>query len=943
MFRLLLVLVAAAGLTERSVRVAAEDVALAEFENDFFFGTALAPAQSEDGLDDAWIDWARNGHVPFWANYTERPEERLRFFSAPNVEIDLAKKAGLEVFRYGIDWGRLVHKAGTPAIINHTALRRYREITEAVRAAGMRPMLTLFHHSMPTWAASMGGWSNASLIPMFESFASQVVRDIALGEDEFWVTFNEPTVFALLTYCSGMWPPGPMQSLMQSAACVAPYGSYGTIMSNIQNAHNAVYDTIKRISPSVSVGVAHNVGTHEASSIFDAPATAAATNLLTFPFIDAIKGKLDFCGLNYYGKEITKGGSVAISDDEEYSESGRCVSPDGLYTLLKQFNDRYKNDEFSDFDFIITENGISDATDVLRPSYVIEHLLAVKQAMNEGVPVRGYIHWSMSDNNEWADGYCPKFGMVAVDRSTPALTRKPRPSYHMYANIAKTKRITNDLRVSSWRTIQDAVRRNETRPFCRGSDGMSTVLRRRPFNGKDWRFSHEVDMPKDALDPIVLIPGFTSSVLDAKLTHADSYRDCQTSSADWFPIWVSSAQLSTRTLCFSNNMRLVRHNESGCMVNRRGLEIEPKGFGRTDGVDILNTNDPIKYKLFYAMFESLEGIGYVPGESLRVATYDWRKWGVRTLFLSLSHTNSLSLSFSLCPPSDSSLARTHAQDKCYSPMFLEKVKALIEDTYARANNGTRRRPRRVRLMCHSMGCNIALTFLNTYVRSIDDAWSKTYIAGLIAMGPSWAGAASTPESWIGGPVYDYVPMQLSEMLRPSTSTWPSVLALFPRQIIFQDSNASVWSDDHVIVKTAKRAYRVRDMPELVRDTVSVAPLGPNMYPYVQTWSGTDGGAPNVELHCLYITDVETPASTSFPGGSDARPFGGPVVTSYSEGDGTVNRNSMEVPCQVWKREQNPNVSLHPFRLDGVNHVGMVSSEPIIRKVLRIVTRKEGQV
>merc|ERR1712146_704520 len=103
----------------------------------------------------------------------------------------------------------------------------------------------------------------------------------------------------------------------------------------------------------------------------------------------------------------------AILPNQEYSESGRAVYPDGIATLLTAFHERYNGS----LPFFITENGIADRTDILRPPYLVEHLIGIRAALDRGVKVLGYIHWSVSDNWEWADGYCPKFGIAAVDRA----------------------------------------------------------------------------------------------------------------------------------------------------------------------------------------------------------------------------------------------------------------------------------------------------------------------------------------------------------------------------------------------------------------------------------------------------------------------------------------------------------------------------------------------
>ncbi|CAI5507951.1 unnamed protein product [Closterium sp. Naga37s-1] len=145
----------------------------------FFFGLATAPAHVEDQLDDAWLKFARRGSnekpdrgpVRAWHN-VPKAEQRLRFWTEPEVEVDLAARAGVEAFRMGVDWGRIVLREpqGGKMEIDHGAVARYKEIMALVRARGMRVMLTLFHHSLPSWAEPIGGWTNASLVDHFDSW-----------------------------------------------------------------------------------------------------------------------------------------------------------------------------------------------------------------------------------------------------------------------------------------------------------------------------------------------------------------------------------------------------------------------------------------------------------------------------------------------------------------------------------------------------------------------------------------------------------------------------------------------------------------------------------------------------------------------------------------------------------------------------------------------------
>jgi beta-glucosidase/6-phospho-beta-glucosidase/beta-galactosidase len=186
--------------------------------------------------------------------------------------------------------------------------------------------------------------------------------------------------------------------------------------------------------------------------------------------------------MNYYGAEWIKGARLHVDPAEEYSESGRAIYPDGLYLLLKEIGRR-----FPGLPVVVTENGVSDSTDILRPAYMLEHLAALARAREEGVPVLGYFFWTLSDNLEWADGYCPKFGLVAVDRARD-LRRVPRGSYELFRKIVSTREISAVQRREAWETV--AAHAGEERPFCRSSDGMTPLDEpaRRKFVAKDWRF-----------------------------------------------------------------------------------------------------------------------------------------------------------------------------------------------------------------------------------------------------------------------------------------------------------------------------------------------------------------------------------------------------------------------------------------------------------------------
>jgi len=486
----------------------------------FVFGLATAPAHSEDRLEDTWLAFAQKGGVAAWSN-TPHPEERLRFWSEPETEIAWAQASGVKSLRLGLDWGRLVpHAPGSnkcgpisacgQGLQNREALEHYKFILRSIRAHGLEPMVTLFHHSLPQWALDMGGWVNPEVVKYFVAFAGEVARECGDLVDE-WITFNEPTVFSLLSEVAGLWPPGGEQrvgGLIEVPLLVR--GAYWISLENMSEAHNQAYDAIyanDRVVASqgnpyghhlpVRVGLAHNMSFNNGARWFDWASARYFDAISKYTFTDRVVGKLDFLGINYYGQEVVKGLGAAFVDRAEYSESGRAIYPAGLAALLIDYNQRYNQQKVSrklvrkELSFVVTENGISDSTDVIRGAYLIEHLAAVRYAMDQGVPVDGYYFWTLSDNWEWADGYCPKFGLLEVDRVN-LLQRHPRPSFQLFKEIVENREVRAEQRSAEWDKYLSQT--NVPRPQCRAENGRDALNEPRmdmTFRGLDFRFRPE--------------------------------------------------------------------------------------------------------------------------------------------------------------------------------------------------------------------------------------------------------------------------------------------------------------------------------------------------------------------------------------------------------------------------------------------------------------------
>ncbi|NNN06806.1 MAG: glycoside hydrolase family 1 protein [Elusimicrobia bacterium] len=448
------------------------------FDPPFFFGIANAAAQSEDGLDDIWKDWADGGHVAAYRNQAV-PEKRLEFWSKPGVELDWAAKTGVQVYRLGVDWGRV---EPVPHRFDAAAIARYRAILRMVRARHMKVMLTLMHHSLPKWEQARGGWLSAGAVDDYLEFSRRMIDEYH-GDVAYWITFNEADVFAPLAYSYGQWPPGGRRPWYSLAALGPLRGETVRAMDRMAQAHVALYDWAHAKYPDIQMGVAHNMAHYAGKTALGRLEARYPDALLNWRFPERLRGRMDFFGMNYYGAEWIKDGRLDIDPSEEYSEAGRAIDPAGLLTTLTETARRFPR-----LPIVVTENGIADSTDVLRPAYLIEHLTAVARARARGVPVVGYIVWTLSDNLEWADGYCPKFGLLSVDRAH-GLRRVPRASYFVFKKIVESREITADMRREAWAAV--AANAGKPRPFCRAADAVTGLDApvARPFSSKDWRLT----------------------------------------------------------------------------------------------------------------------------------------------------------------------------------------------------------------------------------------------------------------------------------------------------------------------------------------------------------------------------------------------------------------------------------------------------------------------
>lgn len=418
------------------------------FPKNFLWGTATSSHQMEGGnTNNNWYAWELGGNC----HPGHTASQACDWWGGRwREDFDRAAEAGQNAHRFSIEWSRIAPSEGR---WDESALDRYRDMARGLRARGMEPMVTLHHFTDPLWLYEQGGWET-DRTAVFAAYVEKVV--VALKEHvNLWVTFNEPNVYTVLGYLMGDFPPG--KNSVPAA---------GRVMTNLVRAHAAAYHAIHRIQPSAMVGMAHQyrgllparnwfppdraIARFQSNSFNEAFPQAATTGRLRLPIgrvhVPAAKGTQDFMGLNYYTEELVRFAPFALGDffakrsfreDAVLSPTGFiAMEPDGFLRALRWARG-FK------LPIYVTENGVEDADDGLRPQYLVEHIRRLWRAVNHNWDVRGYFHWSLVDNFEWERGWTQRFGLWARDEVSQA--RHKRPSADLYAEICRENALTSEM------------------------------------------------------------------------------------------------------------------------------------------------------------------------------------------------------------------------------------------------------------------------------------------------------------------------------------------------------------------------------------------------------------------------------------------------------------------------------------------------------------------
>jgi beta-glucosidase len=418
-----------------------------DFATDFRWGCSTSSYQIEGAVDEdgrgesIWDRFcATPGHIRDGSSGAVACDHYHRW----PQDLDMARSLGTNAYRFSIAWPR-IFATGRGPTANQKGLDFYSRLVDGMLERGLEPWVTLYHWDLPQALQDQGGWANRGTIDAFVEYTDIVSHHLG-DRIKHWITHNEPWCTAFNGNFDGVHAPGLKSFKTALQVC-----------HNVLVSHGLAIPAIRRNVPQARVGVALSLHPLKAVSegAQDIAATVRHDGLRNRWFLDPLHGRgypadiwailgdnapevvagdlqtiatpTDFLGVNYYFPEIVADAPgegvmstrIVEPGDVERTAFGWEVSPEGMVTLLSRVAKDYQPAEIyltengSTYDDVVSPAGNID--DVERRSYLRRHLLALRQVVAMGIPVKGYFAWSLLDNFEWAEGYRRRFGLTHVD------------------------------------------------------------------------------------------------------------------------------------------------------------------------------------------------------------------------------------------------------------------------------------------------------------------------------------------------------------------------------------------------------------------------------------------------------------------------------------------------------------------------------------------------
>ena len=421
---------------------------------DFLVGAATAAHQVE----------GNNIHSDYWAmehmkygNFNEPSLDAVDHYNRYEEDIKMVAEAGLNAYRFSIEWARIEPKQG---VYDENEIEHYRKVLTCCRENGVEPIVTMMHFTSPKWLIENGGWENEATVEAFKNYCQYVTEQ--LGDLMHYVcTINEANMGIQVAAISARYRAqmmAKMQRMQQGGAeekkdleGTAQVGmNFNDMMANMQKqkeenveifgtdtlqtfvsartpegdmlvirAHQAARAAMKAVKPELQIGL--TLSLHDIQAQEGGEETAAKEWVDEFThYVPYIKED-DFFGLQNYSRSlIGPNGILPVPEGAEITQMDYEYYPEGLEHVIRRVYEEMP------MPIMVTENGIATADDTRRVAYIQTAMKGVENCIQDGIPVKGYMYWSMMDNFEWQKGFGMTFGLISVDRTTQTRTAKPR-------------------------------------------------------------------------------------------------------------------------------------------------------------------------------------------------------------------------------------------------------------------------------------------------------------------------------------------------------------------------------------------------------------------------------------------------------------------------------------------------------------------------------------
>ncbi len=396
------------------------------FQDDFLWGAGTASYQVEGGNFNS--NWWRFEQLQGKIKNGDRTNICVAHYQRFKEDIDLLSELNLNSYRFSIEWSRVEPEMGK---FNEQELDHYKQVLLYLKSKNVKPMVTLWHHSIPIWFEDIGSFEKAENINYYLEYVSYVVSGIG-DEVEFWLTMNEPMAYITLGYISGKWPPGNQN-----------FSKVSSLFTNIVSAHKQAYKLIHKIDEEAKVGLSEHSSYVVPAGKYN-PIENITSMIIDYScthfLLKKVQNELDFIGVHYYYKQTIRlrhAFEVLTKKPEDFEDQSldRAYYPLGLYEVLVRFKKYGKP-------LYITEIGVPDYHEIERDQFIREHVREMYYAIKSGVDVRGFYYWALLDSFEWNEGYSAKFGLIKVDMKT--LERTIKDDSWEYGEIAKCNCVRND-------------------------------------------------------------------------------------------------------------------------------------------------------------------------------------------------------------------------------------------------------------------------------------------------------------------------------------------------------------------------------------------------------------------------------------------------------------------------------------------------------------------